>query len=231
MDIIFNDFKFLQTIYLTFKISFITTLILLPIGISIGYFLAYSKKSWTSIIEVLVWMPLILPPSVIGFYLLVLFSPNNAIGEFLIQKMNLQLVFTTEGIIFASVIFSLPFMVNPIKNGFSLIPQSIKYASYTLGRGELYTTIFVLIPNIKSHIILGSITSFVHTIGEFGVVMMVGGNIVGKTRMASIAIYEEVESINFALAHAYSLILFATTFILLLIIFFIVKKQDDKNKY
>ena len=84
---------------------------------------------------------------------------------------------------------------------------------------------------IKSHIILGSITSFVHTIGEFGVVMMVGGNIVGKTRMASIAIYEEVESINFALAHAYSLILFATTFILLLIIFFIVKKQDDKNKY
>ena len=224
-------FDFIQTIILTFEIAAITTIILLPIGLIVGYYLANCKNKISLIIEVLVWMPLILPPSVIGFYLLITFSPNNFIGKYLLDTMNIKLVFSKEGIIFASIIFSLPFMVNPIKDGFNGIPKSLKEASYMLGKDKLYTALYVLIPNIKSNILLGCITSFVHTIGEFGVVMMIGGNIDKKTRVASIAIYDEVESLNFALAHKYSLVLFLTTFILLLVIFYIDRKKYDKDKY
>lgn len=216
--------EFLQTMTLTFKVAFITTLILLPIGIFLGYFIAYYKKAFMLIVEVLVWMPLVLPPSVLGFYLLVTFSPTNFIGKWLMDNFNLKLVFSFEGIIVASIIFSLPFMVNPIKDGFAGLPKSLKEASYTLGKGRLYTLFFVLLPNIKSNLLLGSITSFVHTIGEFGVVMMIGGNIPGETKVASIAIYDEVETLNTNLAHQYSFTLFLITFVLLLAIFFINKK-------
>lgn len=218
------DTSFLQTMALTFKVAFVTTLILLPIGILIGYFLAYYKKTFMLFVEVLVWMPLVLPPSVLGFYLLVTFSPTNPIGAWLLDHFHLKLVFSFEGIIVASVIFSLPFMVNPIKDGFLILPKSLKEASYTLGKSKIYTLFFVLLPNIKSNILLGIITSFVHTIGEFGVVMMIGGNIPGETRVASIAIYDEVETLNTSLAHQYSFSLFLVTFVMLLAIFYINKK-------
>ncbi|WP_181881529.1 molybdate ABC transporter permease subunit [Helicobacter sp. MIT 99-5507] len=216
--------SFIETMLLTFRVSFITTFILLPIGIFLGYILAYSKKQILLLLEVIIWMPLVLPPSVLGFYLLVAFSPSNAFGAWLLDSFNLKLVFSFEGIIIASIIFSLPFMVNPIKDGFKNLPLSLKEASYTLGKGRFYTLFFVLLPNIKSSLLLGAITSFVHTIGEFGVVMMIGGNIAGETRVASIAIYDEVESLNTKLAHQYSLSLFSITFILLFAIFYINKK-------
>ncbi len=224
MDINFLDNSFIQTMNLTFKIAFITTLILLPIGIFLGYILAFYKKAFMIILEVLIWMPLVLPPSVLGFYLLVTLSPTSFLGSWLIEHFQLKLVFSFEGLIFASIIFSLPFMTNPIKDGFVLLPKSLKEASYTLGKGRIYTLFFVLLPNIKSNILLGCITSFVHTIGEFGVVMMIGGNIPGETRVASIAIYEEVDTLNTSLAHQYSFSLFITTFTLLLVIFFINKR-------
>lgn len=216
--------SFIETMYLTFKVSLITTLILLPIGIFLGYILAYYKRQILVLLEVIIWMPLVLPPSVLGFYLLVTFSPNSTFGSWLLNTFDLKLVFSFEGIILASVIFSLPFMVNPIKNGFNNLAPSLKETSYIFGKGKFYTLIFVLIPNIKSSILLGVITSFVHTIGEFGVVMMIGGNIQGQTRVASIAIYDEVESLNIKLAHQYSLTLFIITFTLLFIIFYINKK-------
>ena len=216
--------SFIETMQLTFSVSFITTFILLPIGIFLGYILAYSKKQILLFLEVIVWMPLVLPPSVLGFYLLVAFSPNNAFGAWLLNNFDLKLVVSFEGIIIASIIFSLPFMINPIKDGFKNLPPSLKEASYTLGKGRFYTLFFVLLPNIKSSLLLGAITSFVHTIGEFGVVMMIGGNIAGETRVASIAIYDEVESLNISLAHQYSLALFSITFILLFVIFYINKK-------
>ncbi len=215
---------FIETMNLTFKVSFITTFILLPIGIFLGYLLASYKKQILLLLEVVIWMPLVLPPSVLGFYLLVAFSPNNTFGAWLLNTFDLKLVFSFEGIIIASVIFSLPFMVNPIKDGFKNLPPSLKEASYTLGKGKFHTLFFVLLPNIKSSILLGVITSFVHTIGEFGVVMMIGGNIQGETRVASIAIYDEVESLNTSLAHQYSLTLFTITFVILFIIFYINKK-------
>lgn len=115
-------------------------------------------------------------------------------------------------------------MINPIKDGFKGIPKSLIEASYSLGRGKIYTLFFALLPNIKSNILLGFITSFVHTIGEFGVVMMIGGSIKGETKVASIAIYEEVDTQNYTLAHQYSLSLFLVTFVLLLIIFYLNKR-------
>lgn len=216
--------EFLETMLLTFKIATITTLILLPIGIALGYFLAFCKKIIALIVEVLVWMPLVLPPSVLGFYLLITFSPQQFLGKYLLTHFNIKLVFSFEGLVLASVIFSLPFMINPIKEGFASLPKSLKEASYTLGAGRLKTIFLILLPNIKSNIMLGVITSFVHTIGEFGVVMMIGGNIRGETKVASIAIYEEVDTINMGLAHKYSFSLFMVTFLLLLVIFFINKK-------
>lgn len=216
--------EFLETMALTFKIATITTLILLPIGIAVGYFLAFCKRTYALIIEVLVWMPLVLPPSVLGFYLLVAFSPQNFIGKWLLESFNLKLVFSFEGLVLASVIFSIPFMTNPIKDGFANLPKSLSEASYTLGASKMRTLFCILLPNIKSHLLLGAITSFVHTIGEFGVVMMIGGNIAGETKVASIAIYEEVDTINMGLAHKYSLTLFLVAFALLLAIFAINKR-------
>ena len=220
----FFQSDFFETMRLTFLVATLTTIILLPIGVVAGNYLAYSKHRIKLILEVLVWMPLVLPPSVLGFYLLMTFRPKNFLGSFLLEHFDLKLVFSFEGLILASVIFSIPFMVNPIKSGLENLNRSYKEASYTLGKSRIYTLFFVLLPNIKSSILLGCVTSFVHTIGEFGVVMMIGGNIANKTRVASIAIYDEVESLNYSLAHQYALTLFLLSFILLLLIFFINKK-------
>lgn len=216
---------FFETMFLTFQIAIITTSILLLIGITIGYFLAYSKNPFTPILEALVSMPLVLPPSVLGFYLLVAFSPNNFFGAFLQNVFDIKLVFSFEGLIVASVIFSLPFMVNPIQAGFSNLPKSLFEAALTLGKSRLEIVFKVLLPNISRSILSGAVITFAHTIGEFGVVMMIGGNIQGETRVASIAIYDEVESLNYALAHKYAFTLFIISFAILLITFYLNKKK------
>ena len=216
---------FFETMFLTFQIAIITTSILLLIGITIGYFLAYSKNPFTPILEALVSMPLVLPPSVLGFYLLVAFSPNNFFGAFLQNVFDIKLVFSFEGLIVASVIFSLPFMVNPIQAGFSNLPKSLFEAALTLGKSRLEIIFKVLLPNISRSILSGAVITFAHTIGEFGVVMMIGGNIQGETRVASIAIYDEVESLNYALAHKYAFTLFIISFAILLITFYLNKKK------
>lgn len=214
---------FLQTLRLTFEVALLATLILLPLGIVLGNYLAFSPSRLRPIIEVLVWMPLVLPPSVLGFYLLISFSPKNFLGNFLLQHFHFKLVFSFEGLVLASVIFSLPFMCNPIKSALQSLSPSLKEASYTLGKNKIATLFSVLLPNIKPAILLGCVTSFTHTIGEFGVVMMIGGNIPNQTRVASIAIYDEVESLNYSLAHQYAITLFIICFLALLIIFYIDK--------
>ena len=203
-------------IFLTLKLSAIATLILLIISIPLGYWLAYSKRRVKPIIETLVSMPLVLPPTVLGFYLLVAFSPNNFIGALLDEWFGLRLIFSFEGLVLASIIYSLPFMVQPIHSGFSNLPKNLSEASYVLGSSKFKTLIKVLLPNIKSSLLTGVVLTFAHTIGEFGVVLMIGGNIPDKTRVASIAIYDEVESLNYAAANQYSLVLFSLAFIILL---------------
>ncbi|HIE35397.1 MAG TPA: molybdate ABC transporter permease subunit [Campylobacterales bacterium] len=224
------DSIFVETMLLTFKLASITTLFLLIIGTPIAYLLATSKSKMKPFFEAVVSMPLVLPPTVLGFYLLMIFSPQSFIGRFLEESLDVRLIFTFEGLVIGSIIFSLPFLVQPIQSGFESIPKSLTEASFTLGKGKMETFFKVLLPNIKPSILTGAVLSFAHTIGEFGVVLMIGGNIEGKTKVASIAIYDEVEALNYELAHKYAATLFLISFLILLIIFIVNKKsKNDKS--
>ena len=216
---------------LTFKLAMITTLLLLIISIPIAYWLAYTRSKTKPVIETLVSMPLVLPPTVIGFYMLVAFSPANAFGSWLDNWLGLRLVFSFEGLVLGSLIYSLPFMVHPIQAGFANLSPSLKNASYVLGKSKFTTLRKVLLPNIKPSLITGIILAFAHTIGEFGVVLMIGGNLSGKTRVASIAIYDEVEAMNYSAANTYSMILFGITFLILLIVYLINGGYFNRSHY
>src|SRR5574344_2580404 len=217
--------SFFQTMKLTFELAAVTTLILLLLGIPLGYFLSQTKSKIKPVIETLVSMPLVLPPSVFGFYLLLAFSPKHSFGSWLEETFDLRLVFSFEGLIIASVIFSLPFMVHPIQSGFSSLSKSLKEASFILGKSRLETLLYVLLPNIKPSLLTGIVISFAHTVGEFGVVLMIGGNIAGETKLASIAIYDEVEALNYDLANQYAFTLFIISFVILLFVYMINKKM------
>ena len=208
-----------QPLILTFQLAVITTLILLVISIPVAYGLSSWRSVFRPFVEAIISMPLVLPPTVLGFYLLLAFSPSNAFGSWLDKWLDIRLIFTFEGLVVASVIYSLPFMVQPIQSGFSHLSPHLKEASYTLGKSKITTLFQVLLPNMKTSLLTGIILSFAHTIGEFGVVLMIGGSIPGKTKVASIAIYEEVELMNYPAANGYSLILFAITFIILWVVY------------
>ena len=210
-----------HTLQLTFELALITTVILGIVSIPLAYWLAYSRYKLKPVVETLVSMPLVLPPTVLGFYLLLVFSPNNALGSWLNEWFGLKIVFSFEGLVVGSLLYSLPFMVHPIQSGFANLPPHLKEASYALGKSRMTTLFRVLLPNIKPSLLTGIVLAFAHTIGEFGVVLMIGGNIPGVTRVASIAIYDEVESLNYAAANSYSLILFAITFAILLLVYLI----------
>ena len=217
----------LRPLVLTFQLASVTTVILIFLGIPLAYWLAFTKRKWKYIVETIVTMPLVLPPTVLGFYLLVLFSPQHGFGHFLETTFGIRVVFSFAGLVIGSVIFSLPFTVNPVKSAFQSVPASLIEASYTLGKSKLETLFRILIPNIKPSILTATVMSFAHTIGEFGVVLMIGGSIPGKTEVASIAIYTQVESLNYPLANMYSLILIALSFGLLLI-FYITNRKTLK---
>lgn len=206
----------LQPIILSLELALITTALLVVIGVPLAYWLAENKYKIKPFISTIVSMPLVLPPTVLGFYLLVAFSPAHFPGKFLNDVFNIRLVFSFGGLIIASMIYSLPFMVNPIQSGLESLSPTLKEASFTLGKSKFKTLLKVLLPNIKPSLLTGIVLSFAHTIGEFGVVLMIGGNIPGKTRVASLAIYDEVESLNYHIANVYALVLFVITFAILL---------------
>ncbi|MDD2267263.1 molybdate ABC transporter permease subunit [Sulfuricurvum sp.] len=216
--------EFISTMVLTFKLASVTTLILLVIAIPLASFLVFSRMRFKSIVETIVSMPLVLPPSVLGFYLLLAFTPSSFIGKFLTEH-GIRLAFSFDGLVVGSVLFSLPFMVHPIQSALSQVPPSIFEAAYTLGKSKLQTMVRVILPSIRHGLISGIVLAFAHTVGEFGVILMIGGNIPGETRVASIAIYDEVESLNYALAHQYALTLFAVTFAILLLVYTLNKKS------
>jgi molybdate transport system permease protein len=211
----------LEPFVLTMKLATVTTVILFFISIPLAHWLAYSKFKIKYLVEALVSLPLILPPSVLGFYLLLAFSPQNAFGNFLDQYFDVRLVFTFEGLVIASIIYSLPFMVQPIYNGLKGVPISLIEASYSLGKGRLTTLLKILLPNARSGIITGIVLTFAHTVGEFGVVLMVGGNIPGQTRVVSIALYDEVEAMNYSQANAYAITLLVFALMTLSIVYFV----------
>jgi len=209
----------MEPIWLSIKLAIITTILLLFIGIPIAYWLSRKQSIIKLIIEGLITMPLVLPPSVLGFYLLLAFSPKNGFGIWLHRNFDLQLVFSFKGLVIASIIYSLPFMISPIKAAFSHLPQSMSQASYVMGKSKIQTFFYVLLPNIKTSILMAAVLTFAHTLGEFGVVLMIGGNIPGETRVASVAIYDAVETMDYSSANSYALILFAITFIIVIGVF------------
>ena len=215
-------------IILTLQLALITTVILLVISIPLAYWMANTKSRIKPIIEAIVSLPLVLPPTVLGFYLLISFSPESAIGSFLNDVFGLKLAFSFSGLVIGSIIYSLPFMVQPLQAGFAGLPSSLAEASFVLGKSKYQTITKVLIPNIKKSILTGIVLTFAHTVGEFGVVLMIGGNIPNQTKVVSIAIYDEVESLNYSNAHVYSGILLAVTFAILLLVYI---NNNRSNKF
>ncbi|MEZ4985977.1 MAG: molybdate ABC transporter permease subunit [Saprospiraceae bacterium] len=206
-------------LWLTFQLATLTTICLLVLSIPLAYWLAYTHSRIKPAIEAIVSMPLVLPPTVLGFYLLVAFSPSDGVGKWLHENLGLQLVFSFEGLVLASILYSLPFMVHPIQSGLSNLPASYREAASLMGKSHIETLWRVLLPNIKPSLLTGIVLAFAHTIGEFGVVLMIGGNIPGQTRVAAIAVYDEVESMNYKAANQYSLILFVLSFLILLAVY------------
>ncbi|MFT3738726.1 MAG: molybdate ABC transporter permease subunit [Breznakibacter sp.] len=188
-------------------------------SLPLAYWLAYSQWRIVSLVETLVSMPLVLPPSVLGYYVLVAFSPRNGFGKWVLETFDVRLAFTFEGILIASVLFGLPFMVQPLQNGLRSLPATLREASYTLGKSKFATFTRVLLPSIKPSVVTALALSFAHCIGEFGIVLMVGGNMPGETRVASIAIYDEVQAMNLGTANRYAFILFMVSFLLLIVIY------------
>ncbi|MEL6635312.1 MAG: molybdate ABC transporter permease subunit [Bacteroidota bacterium] len=204
---------------LTLQLATWTTCLLFLIGIPLASYLAFRPRPWKPVLETLISMPLVLPPTVLGFYLLIAFSPANAFGQFIDQHLGLQLIFSFEGLVLASMLYSLPFMVQPIQAGLSQLPPSLREASYVLGKSRWTTLLRVLLPNIRPALLSGLVLTFAHTIGEFGVVLMIGGNIPGETKVASIAIYDEVEALHYEVAGTYAAILCALSFVILLAVY------------
>lgn len=206
-------------LWLSFYLASVTTLILLLIGIPLAWWMARLRSPLKPLAEALVSMPLVLPPSVLGFYLLLLLSPQFSFGQWLNQTLHLRLVFSFPGLVLGSVIFSLPFMVQPVQAGLQNLSPSLAEASRTLGKSEWFTLVRILLPNIKPALLTGVVLSFAHTVGEFGVVLMIGGNIPGVTKVASLAIYDEVESLNYGAAHVYAGVLVGLSFSVLLLVY------------
>jgi molybdate transport system permease protein len=220
------DSDFLETLWVTFKLASLTTLALLIIGLPIARFLAFSKFRFKPFLEALVSMPLVLPPSVIGYYMLLVYSPRFWFGKWLRDTFDIRLAFTFEGVLIASIIFSLPFMIQPLQNGLRSLPESLSEAAYTLGKSKWNTFFKVLLPSIKQSVVTAIALTFAHCIGEFGIVLMVGGSMPGETRVAAIAIYEEVQAIHFDTANRYAFVLFAISFVMLTLMYSFNKKHS-----
>ena len=216
---------FINTLLLTGKLAGWTTTILFIIGFPIAYLLAYQRFWFKSLVEAIISIPMVLPPTVLGFYMLVAYSPQNAFGGFLEKYLDVRLAFSFEGVLLASVVFSLPFMIQPLQNGLTAIPVSFRETAYTLGKSKTETFFRVLIPNMIPSIVTALAMTFAHCIGEFGVVIMVGGNMPGETRVASIAIYDEVQALNYDVANQYSLVLFLISLAILTLIYSINGKK------
>jgi molybdate transport system permease protein len=209
----------LDAIWLTVKLASLTTLILLLIGTPIAWWLARSHSRWKGPISAVVALPLVLPPAVLGFYLLVLMGPVGPVGA-LTQSLGIGLLpFTFAGLVVASVIYSMPFVVQPLQNAFEAIGERPLEVAATLGAKPIDAFFTVAVPLAKPGFLTAAILGFAHTVGEFGVVLMIGGNIPGKTQVVSMAIYNHVEAMDYANAHVLSGILLAFSFIVLLALY------------
>jgi len=201
---------------LSFKLAAFTTLILFIVALPVGWWLSQTKCRCKPFIEAVTSLPIVLPPSVLGFYILFALSQNSPVGAFFEETFGIKLVFNFTGLVVASCFYSFPFMVQPLQGGFESLNKNMLEASYMAGKSKFHTLLSVALPNIKPALITALIVTFAHTVGEFGVVLMVGGSIPGETKVASVAIYEFVEVMDYSQAHIYSGIMLVISFLVLL---------------
>jgi molybdate transport system permease protein len=204
-----------QALWLTLRLDFIVCLLLLVIGIPVALWLAFTGWRWKFLIEAVVAMPLVLPPTVLGFYLLIALGPRSPLGRLYHSIAGSSLPFTFSGLVIASIVYSLPFMVQPLASAFSAVDPKVLAASEVLGASHLRTFFRVILPLSMSGLLTGLVLTFAHTLGEFGVVLMVGGNIPGVTRTVSVSIYDSVQALDYAAARHTSLFLLITSFLIL----------------
>lgn len=213
---------------LSFKLAGLTTIILFILGMPLAWYLSQTKSKLKPVLEAITALPIVLPPSVLGFYILWALSINSPIGAFFEETFGIKLVFNFTGLVIASCFYSLPFMVQPLQSGFESINKNMLEASYISGKSKFQTIMKVALPNIKPAVITAVIVTFAHTVGEFGVVLMVGGSIPGETKVASVAIYEFVEIMDYESAHIYSGIMVLMSFLVLLSVYIFNVKHNKK---
>ena len=228
MSEIFQNLN-LEPFIISFKLAFITTLILFFISLPLAWYLSQTKSKAKPFLEAITALPLVLPPSVLGFYILWALSYNSPIGAFFEEQFGIKLVFTFYGLVIASCFYSLPFMVQPLQSGFESLNKNMLEASYICGKSKFETLFKIALPNIKPSLITAIIVTFAHTVGEFGIVLMVGGSIPSETKVASVAIYEFVETLDYTNAHIYSAIMIIMSFLVLLSVYIFNQKQKKQT--
>ena len=206
-------------IWLTLRLAGVTTVILLLAGTPLAWWLAHSRARLVPAVEALTALPLVLPPTVLGFYLLLLFNPQAGLGAFWLQMTGDTLSFSFSGLVIASLLYSLPFVVQPLQTAFQSLGRGAMEAAETLGARPLDAFLTIASPLAARGFLTAAVLGFAHTVGEFGVVLMVGGNIPGRTQVISIAIYEQVETLDYAQAHQWSALLLAFSFLTLLLVY------------
>ena len=204
---------------LSFKLAAVTTLILFVIALPLAWYLSQTTSKVKPYLEAVTSLPIVLPPSVLGFYILYALSYNSPVGAFFEEYFGIKLVFSFSGLVVASCFYSFPFMVQPLQSGFESLNKNMLEASYISGKSKVETIFRVALPNIKPALLTAIIVTFAHTVGEFGVVLMVGGSIPGETKVASVAIYEFVEIMDYTSAHIYSGIMIVISFLVLLSVY------------
>lgn len=208
-----------SVILLTIQLACITTLLLLVLGGPIAWWLSRSRSRLKPTVEAITTLPLVLPPTVLGFYFLVVFNPHTPLGSFVVFLTGESLTFSFQGLVVASIIYSMPFMIQPLKIAFDKLDQGILESARVLGANPWVCLYRIVIPSCIRGIVSAMVLTFAHTVGEFGVVLMIGGNIPGKTRVISIAIYEHVETLNYESAHMLALGLIVFSFLTLLVVY------------
>ena len=218
----------LTPFWLSFKLAAMTTLILFVIAMPLSWWLSQTRCRCKPFVEAVSSLPIVLPPSVLGFYILFALSQNSPVGAFFEETFGIKMVFNFTGLVIGSVFYSFPFMVQPLQGGFESLNKNMLEASYIAGKSRFVTLWRVALPNIKPAVLTAIIVTFAHTVGEFGVVLMVGGSIPGETKVASVAIYEFVEVMDYSQAHIYSAIMLVLSFSVLLGVYLFNQKHNKR---
>lgn len=219
--------EFWQSVWLTLRLAFATTLFLVLLGIPLAHWLNRSRWRGVVLLETVLTLPVVLPPTVIGFYLLVMFAPQRALGAWWKVAFGHSLAFSFAGLVVGSIIYSLPFAMQPFQAALRTVPKAMVDAARIDGASAWQAFRHITLPLAGRGILVGVVLSFAHTVGEFGVVLMLGGSIPGQTKVASIALYDEVQKMNYSLAHAYAVVLLAISFVLILCMSFLRRRIPE----